>query len=54
MLVEAFLDNRIKFTDIPNIIEKVLNMFEKEKLDTIEKILDLDKRAREQTEKLLG
>lgn len=53
VLVNAFLDKKIKYTDIPNMIEKMLNMHKAEKLDTIEKILDLDKRTREETEKLI-
>lgn len=53
VLVNAFLETKIKYTDIPNMIEKMLNMHKAEKLDTIEKILDLDKRTREETEKLI-
>ena len=53
VLVNAFLKKKIKYTDIPNMIEKMLNMHKAEKLDTIEKILDLDKRTREETEKLI-
>ena len=53
VLVNAFLDGKIKYTDIPNMIEKMLNMHKAEKLDTIEKILELDKKAREETEKLI-
>lgn len=53
VLVNAFLEAKIKYTDIPNMIEKMLNMHKAEKLNTIEKILDLDKKAREETEKLI-
>ena len=53
VLVNAFLERRIKYTDIPNMIEKMLDMHKAEKLDTIDKILELDKRAREETEKLI-
>ena len=53
VLVNAFIEAKIKYTDIPNMIEKMLNMHKAEKLDTIEKILDLDKRTREETEKLI-
>ncbi len=49
VLVNAFLESKIKFTDIPKIIEIMLNKHQPEKLDTIEKILDLDRRTREAT-----
>lgn len=49
VLVNAFLESKIKFTDIPKIIEIMLNKHQTEKLDTIDKILDLDKRTRENT-----
>lgn len=54
VLVNAFLDGKIKYTDIPKMIEKMLDLHKPEKLDTIDKILELDKRAREETEKLIG
>lgn len=53
VLVNAFLERKIKYTDIPDMIEKMLNSHEPEKLDTIEKILNLDKIVREETEKLV-
>lgn len=53
VLVNAFLCEEIKFTDIPQMLEKILQNHKGEKLDTIEKILDLDKRIREETEKLI-
>lgn len=49
VLVNAFLKSEIKFTDIPKIIERMLEKHQAEKLDTIEKILDLDKRTRKNT-----
>lgn len=49
VLVNAFLESQIKFTDIPRIIEIMLKKHQSEKLDTIENILDLDKRTRENT-----
>lgn len=53
VLVNAFLEGKIKYTDIPKMIEKMLDLHKPEKLDTIDKILELDKRAREETEKLI-
>lgn len=49
VLVNAFLESKIKFTDIPRIIEIMLDKHQPEKLDTIDKILDLDRRVREAT-----
>lgn len=49
ILVNAFLDRKIKFTDIPRIIEIMLEKHQPEKLDTIEKILELDRKVREET-----
>ena len=53
VLVNAFLEGKIKYTDIPNMIEKMLDNHRGEKLDSIDKILDLDKRTRVETEKLI-
>lgn len=49
ILVNAFLDRKIKFTDIPRIIEIMLEKHQPVKLDTIEKILELDRKVREET-----
>ena len=54
VLVNAFLDGKIKYTDIPKIIEKMLLMHKGEKLDTIDKILNLDKQVREDTMKVIN
>lgn len=44
--VQAFLDNRIKFTDIPTIVESVLNQVNHQKVSSIEELLVIDKVAR--------
>lgn len=49
VLVNAFLEGRIKYTDIPKMIEKMLIKHKKEKLDTIDKILELDRVTRMET-----
>lgn len=49
VLVEAFLNNKIKYTDIPNIIEKMINIYPKKELNTIEEILEFDKEIKEKT-----
>lgn len=51
ILVQAFLDKKIKFTDIPKIIEEMLNMHEGVTLNTVEEILKLDKDIKEKTKK---
>ena len=54
VLVGAFLDEKIKFTDIPKTIEKVMDMFESQKLNSVDEILDLDKKAKNLTLKLIN
>ncbi|MFA6164556.1 MAG: 1-deoxy-D-xylulose-5-phosphate reductoisomerase [Methylobacter sp.] len=44
--VEAFLDERVRFTDIPVIIERSMKKFEVKVADTLEIILDIDQQAR--------
>ncbi|MDD5411571.1 MAG: 1-deoxy-D-xylulose-5-phosphate reductoisomerase [Methylobacter sp.] len=44
--VEAFLDERVRFTDIPVIIECSMKKFEVKVADTLEIILDIDQQAR--------
>ena len=51
--VDEFLNERIKFTDIPVIIEKCMTQFSAEKADTLEIILKADKDAREQSYKII-
>ena len=44
--VQAFLDKRIKFTDIPIIVESVLNQVNHQNVSSIEELLVIDKMAR--------
>ncbi|MBR3697367.1 MAG: 1-deoxy-D-xylulose-5-phosphate reductoisomerase [Clostridia bacterium] len=53
VLVESFLNKQIKYTEIPNGIEKVMNMFEYIELNSIEEILEFDKVVKEKTKKLI-
>ncbi|NOQ63221.1 MAG: 1-deoxy-D-xylulose-5-phosphate reductoisomerase [Methyloprofundus sp.] len=46
--VEAFLNEQIRFTDIPVVIEQSMAKFSATQADTIEHILDADQQAREQ------
>ncbi len=49
VLVNAFVNKQIKFTDIPNIMEKVLNEHSQTKLSNIDDILYLDQQTKEKT-----
>lgn len=51
--VASFLEKKIKFTAIPEILEKTLNSYEPFEISTIEEILKLDKEARETAEKFI-
>lgn len=53
VLVEAFLNNQIKYTDIANGIEKIMSFYEKRELNTIEDILNFDKEVKEQTKRYI-
>ena len=52
ILVNAFLNEKIKFTDIPLILERVINNHKEENLDTIENILKLDKKIKKITKSI--
>lgn len=53
VLVNAFLEGKIKYTDIPNLIEVVMNNHRLVKLNTIEEILSLDEFVKKETKKLI-
>ena len=44
--VEAFLNEQILFTDIPVVIEKTMQIIPVQKADSLEKILEMDSKAR--------
>jgi 1-deoxy-D-xylulose-5-phosphate reductoisomerase len=52
--VEAFLDGRIKFTDIPAVIEKAMDAHEAHPLTSIEEVLLVDCWGRKKCRELLG
>lgn len=54
VLVDSFLKKKIKYTMIPNGIEKIMNMYEPRKLGTIDEILSFDKEVREKTKELIA
>lgn len=51
--VDAFLNKKIKFTDIYKINETSVNKFVSEEVSSIDDVIDLDKRVREFTRSLL-
>ncbi len=52
--VQAFLDQRIKFTDIPRIVDSVLNTLQHQHVSSIEQLLEIDKQARDNASKLIN
>ena len=51
--VDEFLNERIKFTDIPIIIEKCMSKFSAYAAESLEVILQADQKAREQAHKII-
>ncbi len=52
--VEAFLEQKIRFTDIPRVIEQTLQAMPWEEVESIEQLLDCDDRARRQARQQLA
>lgn len=52
VLVDCFLNKKIKYTDIPKGIEQMMDMYEKRELKTVDEILEFDKEIKEKTRKL--
>lgn len=48
--VQAFLDQKIAFTHIPEIVERVLSAHDSKEIDTIETVLNIDNEARMQAQ----
>ena len=53
VLVEAFLNGRIKYTEIASGIEKMMSFYEKRELKTIDEILKFDREVKEKTEEMI-
>ena len=51
--VEAFLCGRLRFSDIPHIIERVMAVMPSQKLSSISDVLECDREARQRTSELL-
>ena len=52
--VDAFMNGRLKFTDIFSVVQKCVDKLGDEKIDNIEKIFEIDTIAREFVDKLIG
>lgn len=52
--VQAFLDEKIKLSEIPQIIEKTMNSHENQPADSLERILAADDWARGETKRLIS
>ncbi len=53
VLVDAFLNKKIKYTQIPSGIKKMLDYHKPLELNTVEEILALDKKVKEETRKMI-
>ncbi len=51
--VAAFLDEKVRFTDIPFIIERSMHQFEADSADTLDIVLAADSKAREVAERIV-
>jgi 1-deoxy-D-xylulose-5-phosphate reductoisomerase len=52
--VDAFLNERVRFTDIPVIIERCMEKFEAKVADSLEVILEADRQARSVSTQIIG
>jgi len=53
ILVHAFLENKIKFLDIPRLINKMMQEHNVIKTPDLNQILDVDKKVKEETQKII-
>ena len=53
VLVAAFLEGKVKYTDIPGGIEKVMALYAPRRLSTVAEILDFDAEVKAKTEELI-
>ena len=51
--VQAFLENKIRFLDIPRLIRKIMNLHEQVKHPALNDILEIDKKTKEETNKII-
>lgn len=53
ILVDAFINKKIKYTQIPLGIEKLINMYEERELKDIDEILEFDKEVKSKTKEMI-
>lgn len=53
VLVESFINKEIKYTQIPQGIDKIMDMYEDRKLSTVDEILAFDKEVKEATRNII-
>lgn len=53
ILVDGFLNGKIKYTEISNGIEKIMNMYKKRDLKTIDEILEFDNEVKKKTMEII-
>ena len=53
VLVDAFLNKKIKYTDIPKGIAKMMDKYEKKELNTVDEILEFDREVKKRTREIL-
>ncbi len=53
VLVDAFLNKKIKYTDIPEKIEEMIDMYDKRELKNVDDILEFDKEVREKAKEIV-
>ena len=53
ILVDAFINKKIKYTQIPLGIENILNMYEERDLNTVDEILEFDREIKQKTKQMI-
>lgn len=53
ILVDAFINKKIKYTQIPLGIENIINMYEERNLNTIDEILEFDREVKQKAKELI-
>lgn len=53
ILVDAFINKKIKYTQIPLGIENILNMYEERNLNTVDEILEFDREIKQKTKEMI-
>lgn len=53
ILVDAFINKKIKYTQIPLGIENMLNMYEERDLNTVDEILEFDREIKQKTKQMI-